>query len=219
MLTFLYFSDNIRLRSLSIKDNIFGSQKMPTNKNEPVSYDLAVEEEVATFKRLLGHHADSPRFTRTSVPKELKVGRTLFPGVLMHMLNAYGCEITENAQDLLYRMPLLPVRKTVMLEFVSADNLGLNAVNVTQEVFDAGDARSLCLCPPEAGPVLISYYFDQPVGGMVGIAMEPIESSDGTPRLFTVERLSDGRRLLNAHYAPCVARWYPTILWVFAKGG
>ncbi len=77
-----------------------------------------------------------------------------------------------------------------------------------------GSKLGLKLCPPELGPYLRLDYMDQPPGERLYIAMKPIISSDGEPRIFVVAHESTGKSL-----DACLARpgdmWMPNDVFVF----
>jgi hypothetical protein len=58
-----------------------------------------------------------------------------------------------------------------------------------------GNQKGLELCPPDVGPQLRLDYSDQPPGECVYVAMKPITTSDGEPRIFVVAHNSDGLSL------------------------
>jgi hypothetical protein len=70
------------------------------------------------------------------------------------------------------------------------------------------------LCPPDLGPCLRMDYADQPRGERLHIAMKPIVTSDGEPRIFVVEHTAEGL-LLNAARARHDDQWFPDDLFVF----
>jgi len=82
--------------------------------------------------------------------------------------------------------------------------------------FSAGSGcrLGLALCPPDAGPSLRLEYGEQPLGERLHIAMKPITSSDGEPRIFVVERGAEGMAL-DAVRARPDDRWNPTDIFIF----
>ena len=65
-----------------------------------------------------------------------------------------------------------------------------------------GNRLGLELCPPDLGPNLRLEYEDQPLGERLYIAMKPINSSDGEPRIFAVANNADGLSLDAARARP-----------------
>ena len=70
--------------------------------------------------------------------------------------------------------------------------------------FTSGLAMKLGLelCPPKVGPTLRLEYTDQPLGESVHIAMKPIITEDGEPRIFVVAHNSAGLSLETAVARP-----------------
>jgi hypothetical protein len=58
-----------------------------------------------------------------------------------------------------------------------------------------GTRLGLELCPPDLGPHLRLQYEDQPPDERLYIAMKPINSADGEPRIFVVANNADGLSL------------------------
>ena len=85
--------------------------------------------------------------------------------------------------------------------------------------FTGGRYRQLGLelCPPDLGPQLRLDYQDQPRGERLYIAMKPIATSDGEPRIFVVEHTAEGVSL-NAARARHDDHWPPDNLFVFCLG-
>jgi hypothetical protein len=85
--------------------------------------------------------------------------------------------------------------------------------------FTAGRGRELGLelCSPEVAPHLRLEYNDQPLGERLLIAMMPIHSSDGEPRIFVVEHKDQGRSLDTARARPDDI-WQPGDIFVFSMG-
>jgi hypothetical protein len=85
--------------------------------------------------------------------------------------------------------------------------------------FTGGRRRELGLelCPPDLGPHLCLQYADQPAGERLHIAMKPIPSSDGEPRIFVVAHGPDGLSL-DAALARSDDRWAPDDMFVFSLG-
>ena len=74
------------------------------------------------------------------------------------------------------------------------------------------------LCPPDLGPCLRTDYPDQPRGERLYIAMKPIATSDGEPRIFIVEHTAEGLSLSTAP-ARHDDHWSPDDLFVFCVAG
>jgi hypothetical protein len=80
-----------------------------------------------------------------------------------------------------------------------------------------GKQLGLELCRPDAGPYLRLEYTDQPSGESLYVAMKPITSSDGEPRVFVVAHNSAGLSL-DAARARADDKWAPDDTFVFCLG-
>lgn len=85
--------------------------------------------------------------------------------------------------------------------------------------FTAGRGTNLGLelCLPEVGPRLRLAYNDQPLDERLYVAMKPIESSDGEPRIFVLEHSAKGLSLDAARARPD-DRWPPSDVFIFCTG-
>jgi len=77
-----------------------------------------------------------------------------------------------------------------------------------------GAQLGLRLCPPQVGPECRLEYNDQPPEERLYVAMKPISSSDGEPRIFVLEHNADGMSL-DAVRARPDDKWQPTDLFIF----
>lgn len=82
--------------------------------------------------------------------------------------------------------------------------------------FTKGKGRhfGLELCPPEVAPEYRLKYKDQPLGEQLYVAMRPIISSDGEPRIFVLGRNADGL-FLDAILARPDDKWHPNKKFIF----
>ena len=80
-----------------------------------------------------------------------------------------------------------------------------------------GKQLDLELCSPDVGPALRLEYSDQPLGERLHIAMKPIRSSDGEPRIFVVLHGANGLELGAARARPA-DEWAASDLFVFQAG-
>ena len=80
-----------------------------------------------------------------------------------------------------------------------------------------GAQLGLDLCPADLGPHLRLQYRDQPLGERLHIAMKPIPSSEGEPRIFVLEHNADGMSLDAARARPD-DKWQATDIFVFCMG-
>lgn len=58
-----------------------------------------------------------------------------------------------------------------------------------------GQQLGLCVCPPAVGPQYRLEYKDQPLHERVYVAMKPITTPDGEPRIFVLAHKDDGLSL------------------------
>lgn len=72
----------------------------------------------------------------------------------------------------------------------------------------------LKLCPPDAAPYIRLEYADQPSGERLYVAMKPIISADGDPRIFVVAHDCAGLSL-GAARARSDDKWAPDDIFVF----
>jgi hypothetical protein len=80
-----------------------------------------------------------------------------------------------------------------------------------------GTEFNLGLCPPEVGPELRLQFSDQSAGERVHVAMKPIFSSDGEPRIFVLAHEARGLSLDAARARP-QDRWKPEDKFIFCRG-
>jgi hypothetical protein len=73
------------------------------------------------------------------------------------------------------------------------------------------------LCPAEVGPSYRLEYKDQPQNERLYVAMKPIRSSDGEPRIFVLEHKADGMSLDAARARPD-DKWRATDIFMFCTG-
>jgi hypothetical protein len=82
--------------------------------------------------------------------------------------------------------------------------------------FTKGRGRQfgLELCPPEVAPEYRLKYKDQPLDERLYVAMRPIISSDGEPRIFVLGHNADGL-FLDAIRARPDDKWHPNNKFMF----
>jgi len=77
-----------------------------------------------------------------------------------------------------------------------------------------GQQLGLELCPPEVAPQYRLKYTDQPLDERLYVAMKPIASSDGEPRIFVLGHNADGL-FLDAARARPDDTWHPNNKFMF----
>lgn len=79
-----------------------------------------------------------------------------------------------------------------------------------------GTQLGLDLCPPDVAPHYRLKYKDQPLNERLHVAMKPISSADGEPRIFTLGHNADGLSL-DASLARPDAKWHPNDRFMFCQ--
>lgn len=105
----------------------------------------------------------------------------------------------------------------VELVVVSNAELGFENGATVKETYARAKELGLELCPNEVGPQLRLQYKDQPKGGWLLIAMEPITDSGGDLYVFYVERYGDGKQWLRGSFGHPDYRWHASSCWVFLR--
>lgn len=84
--------------------------------------------------------------------------------------------------------------------------------------FTGGIGRQLGLelCMPDVGPALRLQYEDQPLGERIYVAMAPITTPDGDPRVFVIVNGPDGLSL-DAERARPADHWAPSDRFAFCR--
>ena len=82
--------------------------------------------------------------------------------------------------------------------------------------FTGGRGRQLGLelCPPEIAPEYRLKYKNQPLDDLLFVAMKPIITSDGEPRLFVLGHNADGLFLDTIRARPD-DKWHPNKKFIF----
>ena len=84
------------------------------------------------------------------------------------------------------------------LTVVSAAELGVESESALADVYNRARQLGLVLCPPEVGPQLRLDYRDQPPGESLIIAMEPVNTHSGDPKILSLVNFSSGLALLGS---------------------
>ncbi len=127
--------------------------------------------------------------------KTVKLGALKSGDAYRKALKKVGMKISAHANDLLHKIAVAPEETDVDLVVASVDDLGLNEGGSYKSVYARGLQLGLVLCPAEVGPALRLSHNDQPRGGWLRIAMEPITNSEGDLNVF--ELMSDGGKELR----------------------
>lgn len=100
---------------------------------------------------------------------------------------------------------------------LSVAELGFKNGATRKDIYARANELGLALCPNEVGPQLRLQYKDQPKGGGILVAMEPITDSDGDRLVFSVERNDGGESWLDAAYGSPDIVWFGSYVWVFTR--
>jgi hypothetical protein len=104
-------------------------------------------------------------------------------------LDAARIKIGDSADEILGRpaFPYVRVKTEVPLALFSVGELGLEADYTTLSgVYRRARQIGLELCPAEVGPRLRLDYRDQPLGSAVHIAMDPVATYSGEPKILAL---------------------------------
>ena len=107
------------------------------------------------------------------------------------------------------------IKKFDLVSF-SVEQLGFPGSATTAEIYQRADELGLKLCPAEVGPLLRLAYKDQKEGEYLLVAMKPILSTGGNPRLFGLGRRSGGV-WLDTNWVNPGNRWFPQHRFVFSR--
>jgi hypothetical protein len=119
-------------------------------------------------------------------------------------LDAAGITIGDAADEILGRpaFPYVRSKTDVELTLVSAADLGVASETALADVYKQAKQFGLALCPGEVGPQLRLDYRDQPRGESLTIAMEPVKTYDGSPRILSLMNFGDGLALVGSDGRP-----------------
>ena len=119
--------------------------------------------------------------------KTIKVGTVQTKWDLYRALDAAHCELGDAAEDM-FAQPGFAVNSGKIeadLVSVSLAHLGLARASL-QDIYARARKLGFALASAEIGPQLRLQYFEQPLGEFLNIAMPPIETHDGKPKIFVV---------------------------------
>jgi hypothetical protein len=115
-----------------------------------------------------------------------------------------GVEISSWAKELLEKVRYQKNKEEIDLIVVTPADLGFTEYTTTTQVFAKAKEQGYELCPAEVGARLAGNVKDT---GWLYIAHEPIADSDGSPRVFRVERYDVGAQWLNTNWAHPQFQW------------
>ena len=121
--------------------------------------------------------------------KTITVGTFADSFALSNALDAAGCGIGEQAEEILARpaFTLSATRTSVELFSVSAAELGFQTNTASlADIYARARQLGFGLAAAEVGPQLRLQYFDQPIGEFLIIGMEPIRTWEGEPVILNV---------------------------------
>jgi hypothetical protein len=134
---------------------------------------------------------------------------------LLKEIDKVGCVIGNWAYDLARRIEISDYDMEVNLHVVSAEELTKNKDYTFQEIKESVEnLAGYSLCPPKVALKLRLKYLDQKHGINYIIAMEPIMSSDGTFKFFSLDYCVDELRL-SARHCHCEQKLLGNLFVVF----
>jgi hypothetical protein len=146
--------------------------------------------------------------------KTLKI--TTGTRVTVKDLEDAGCAVSGRAKDILKKVKFSKEKKTLNLVCLTPKELGFSNTPTIEELFKKGQEDGYELCPAEVGPLLRLAYVDQPMNEWMCVVMKPITSSDGRPRVFSVERYSVAS-WLETRWTDPDYRWFLGTWFVFVS--
>jgi hypothetical protein len=161
-------------------------------------------QDVAKNRRLLDDPAlfQTPEAIQaaagTPVWKTIKAGTVQTKWDLYRALDAAHCELGDAAEDM-FAQPAFAVSAGKIetdLVSVSLAHLGLARASL-QDVYARAQKLGFALAPAEIGPQLRLRYFEQPLGEFLNVAMAPIQTTDGKPKIFVVGNGGAGLLLIG----------------------
>lgn len=134
-------------------------------------------------------------------------------------LKKSGNKIGDYANNLLDKLGSIVSTEEIEVDLynlTTAELTGKKEGGTTAEVFAGAKCLGLQKCTPEVGPQLREQYPDQPMGERLLIGMDPLTDSDGSLKVFGVERYGGGR-WLDSYYGNPVSFWSGDYRWVFIR--
>jgi hypothetical protein len=131
-------------------------------------------------------------------------------------LSAKGIKIYDRAKEILQKTPFSKELIKYDLVSFSVESLGFPKGATTAEIYQKAQELGLELCPAEVGPLLRLNYLDQPNNDYLAVAMKAIETSDGDPLVFIVDRHGSELWLFTSWVRPDF-RWVGGFRFVFLR--
>jgi hypothetical protein len=141
------------------------------------------------------HGAQSSSGLDVNASAKLQIWRTTTLGAYKGVdayrdaLDAAGIKIGDSANEILGRpaFPYARVKTDVALVVFSVSELGLEADYTSLSgVYGRARQIGLDLCPAEVGPRLRLDYRNQPLGSAVHVAMDPVATYSGEPKILAL---------------------------------
>ena len=176
-------------------------------------------------------------FGGPQVPPRLKPGFPVFKTVttgryerlsdLLGAMRDAGISLALQVEDILAKIPLLPLEAELDIVIISGADLGFSRAAPRQDIYSRGLELGLALCPAEAGPALRLARPPEPrgIGPLILIAMEPLRQEwfsggrvvESEMRIFGID--ADRSLLPISAYNPCNPGgvFMPDNLWAFVQ--
>jgi hypothetical protein len=124
-----------------------------------------------------------------SIPvwKTIRVGTVADKWDLHHALDAANCGIGDSAEDIFAQPDFIVSATKIEADLVSVSlvQLGIERARF-EDLFAQAQRFGFAPAAAEIGPQLRLQYFEQPLGEFLNIAMAPIKTRDGKPKIFVV---------------------------------
>lgn len=136
--------------------------------------------------------------------------------ILLHLLPSVRDPDPHRTEDEDYALNQIINAMDLDLVAMSFEDLGFTRRTRRDEIYRRALSLGLELCPPETGPTLLMQYAVKSSFGRHLIAMEPIEGSDGYPRVFSIECFN-GKLRLDTYNGYPDFEWSPGDVWVVSR--
>jgi len=152
-------------------------------------------------------HTEGPLLrTGTDAPvwKRVSIGTYREELALRNALDRAGCAQGDLAEQILARSSFQVSAQKAALDLVvlSGRNLGVPGETARlADIYARARAFGFRLAPAEVGPQLRLQYFDQPVGEVLHVGMDPLTTWTGRPVIFVVANGAEGLMLIGQDVA------------------